>query len=67
VKLNNKIVEFIKELINFQEDRKQELLEYVFESDTISLQEIMNFRRDIKDTYKLVELLDKFTNEKHID
>lgn len=67
MKLNNKIVEFIKELIDFQEDRKQELLEYVFESDTISLNEIMNFRRDIKDTYKLVELLDKFTNEKHID
>lgn len=67
MKLNNKIVEFIKELIDFQEDRKQELLEYVFESDTISLQEIMNFRRDIKDTYKLVELLDKFTNEKHND
>ena len=67
MKLNDKIVQLINELIHFQEDRKQDLLEYVFESNEISLNKIMGFRRDIKDTYKLVELLDKFTNEEHID
>jgi hypothetical protein len=61
------ISNFISDLINYQENQKQELLQYIYDEETISLNKILWYKKTIKDTYEIIELLDKFCNDKNID
>ena len=62
MELKDRILNIINELIQFQEDKKQELLEYVFESDLLSLQKIMEYKKNINNTYELIHTIDRFLN-----
>lgn len=64
--MNKCIKEFINELINYQENQKQDLLQYIYDEDAISLNKILWYKKTIKDTYELIELIDKFCNDKNI-
>lgn len=61
------ISNFISDLINYQENQKQYLLQYIYEEDTISLNKILWYKKNIKDVYEIIELVDKFCNDKNID
>ena len=61
------ISNFISDLINYQENQKQELLQYIYDEDTISLNKILWYKKTIKDVYEIIELVDKFCNDKSID
>lgn len=61
------ISNFISDLINYQENQKQYLLQYIYDEDTISLNKILWYKKNIKDTYEIIELVDKFCNDKNID
>ena len=61
------ISNFISDLINYQENQKQELLQYIYDEDTISLNKILWYKKTIKDVYEIIELVDKFCNDKNID
>jgi hypothetical protein len=61
------ISNFISDLINYQENQKQDLLQYIYDEDAISLNKILWYKKTIKDTYEIIELVDKFCNDKNID
>ena len=67
MELKTIISNFISDLINYQENQKQELLQYIYDEDTISLNKILWYKKTIKDVYEIIELVDKFCNDKNID
>ena len=58
---------FISDLINYQENQKQYLLQYIYDEDTISLNKILWYKKNIKDVYEIIELVDKFCNDNNIN